>query len=128
MLRDNPETPFVVSVSVESSATRVENVLEEDECQASPDVFFYQGIYHMFFSYRYHLSKVYKIGYASSIDLLNWKRNDSNAGIENSVEGWDSEAVSYPYVFELDSKVYMLYQGNEIGRYGFGLAQMEGYN
>ena len=106
----------------------IENRLEEDECQASADVFFFEGIYHMFFSYRYHLSKVYKIGYAFSGDLLTWTRDDSKAGIEKSSEGWDSESVSYPYVFELDSKIYMLYQGNEIGRNGFGLAELESYN
>ena len=106
----------------------IESTIEEDECQASADVFFYQGLYHMFFSYRYHLSKVYKIGYASSVDLFNWARNDSKAGIEVSETGWDSEAVSYPYVFELDGKIYMFHQGNEIGRYGFGLAELESYN
>ena len=113
---------------VKHSKDIIENVLEEDECQASADVFFYKGIYHMFFSYRYHLSKIYKIGYASSTDLLTWKRNDSKAGMETSETGWDSVAVSYPYVFELDGKVYMFHQGNEIGRYGFGLAEMESYN
>ena len=106
----------------------IENILEEDECQASADVFFYEGIYHMFFSYRFHLSKIYKIGYASSTNLLNWTRDDSKAGMETSATGWDSEAVSYPYVFELDGKVYMFHQGNEIGRYGFGVAEMESYN
>ena len=106
----------------------IESVLDNDECQAGADVFFFKGVYHMFFSYRYHLSKIYKIGYAFSNDLLNWIRDDSKAGIEKSDEGWDSDAVSYPHVFELDGKVYMLHQGNEIGRYGFGLAEMEYYN
>jgi hypothetical protein len=106
----------------------IESILEIDECQASADVFFYQGLYHMFFSYRYHLSKVYRIGYASSINLFDWTRNDLKAGIDVSETGWDSSAVSYPCVFELDGKIYMLHQGNEIGRYGFGLAELESYN
>jgi len=106
----------------------IENVLDENECQAGADVFFYQGIYHMFFSYRHQLSKVYKMGYAFSNDLLNWERDDSIAGLGVSENGWDSESVSYPHVFELDDKVYMLYQGNEIGKYGFGLARLESYN
>lgn len=108
----------------------IENKVEEDECQASPDVFFYEGRYHMFFSYRYNLGfkskeKGYRIGYASSRDLKKWIRNDSDAGIDISEEGWDSEMVSYPHVFELDKKIYMLYQGNELGKYGFGLAVLE---
>jgi hypothetical protein len=30
----------------------------------------------------------------------------------------------YPHVFECDGKVYLLYNGNEFGRYGFGLAEL----
>lgn len=108
----------------------IDNVLEEDECQASPDVFFYKGLYHMWFSYRYNLNfreegRGYRIGYASSTDLLTWNRQDHKAGIEMSDEGWDSESLSYPFVFELDGKILMLYQGNEIGKFGFGLAELE---
>jgi hypothetical protein len=111
----------------------IKNKLEENECQASPDVFFLNERYHMFFSYRYNLGfknkeKGYRIGYASSDDLINWVRDDAKAGIDVSEEGWDSETISYPHVFELDESIYMLYQGNEIGRFGFGLARLEDYN
>ncbi len=30
--------------------------------------------------------------------------------------------ISYPHVFELDGSTYMAYLGNQVGRYGFGLA------
>ena len=107
----------------------IECKLEENEAQASPDVFFRNGIYHMFFCYRYSLGfrskeKGYRIGYASSTDLVNWDRNDEKAGIDVSAEGWDDEMISYPHVFELDNEVYMLYLGNQVGRYGFGLANL----
>jgi hypothetical protein len=69
----------------------------------------------------------YRIGYASSIDLIKWKRDDSKAGIDVSENGWDSEMISYPHVFELDNNVYMLYLGNQVGRFGFGLARLESY-
>lgn len=110
----------------------LENILEDDECQASPDVFFFKGLFHMFFSYRYNLNfkeakRGYRIGYASSNDIYNWSRDDANAGIEVSKDGWDSESVSYAHVFKLDDEIYMLYQGNEIGRYGFGLAKLVDY-
>lgn len=106
--------------------------LEEDEAQASPDVFFYDNKYHMFFCYRYGLGfrgkeKGYRIGYASSDDLLNWERDDSKAGIDVSEEGWDAEMISYPHVFELDNKVYMFYLGNQVGKHGFGIAELERY-
>jgi len=110
----------------------VKDVLESDECQASADVFLFQGRYHMFFSYRYNLEyrssgRGYRIGYAWSDDLFHWTRDDAQAGIEASPEGWDSESISYAHVFSLDGRVLMFYQGNEMGRYGFGLAQLDTY-
>jgi predicted GH43/DUF377 family glycosyl hydrolase len=105
--------------------------VEEDEAQASPDVFRWNGKYHMFFCYRYGSryrgkERGYRIGYASSEDLSQWVRDDSKAGIDVSDDGWDSEMVSYPHVFEADGKIYMAYLGNEVGRRGFGLAVLDG--
>jgi hypothetical protein len=37
-------------------------------------------------------------------------------------DGWDSEMIEYPFVFEHDGLRYMLYNGNGYGRSGFGLA------
>lgn len=105
--------------------------LEADECQASPDVIFANGRYHMFFCYRYSLGyrgrdKGYRIGYASSTDLVSWTRDDGKAGIDVSEDGWDAEMISYPHVFELDGRTLMFYLGNQVGRHGFGLAELEG--
>lgn len=104
--------------------------LGENEAQASPDVFYHEGRYHMFFCYRHGTGyrgheRGYRIGYAHSADLLHWHRNDEMAGIDVSAEGWDSEMVSYPHVFRLDGEVYMMYLGNQVGRHGFGLAILE---
>jgi hypothetical protein len=30
----------------------------------------------------------------------------------------------YPHVFTCDDRVYMLYNGNEFGKFGFGLAEL----
>jgi hypothetical protein len=108
----------------------IENKLEENECQASPDVFFYQNRYHMFFCYKYSLNfrnkeRGYRIGYAYSDDLFDWVRDDSRAGIDVSDEGWDSEMIAYPHIFEFRGNIYMLYLGNQVGRYGFGMAQLQ---
>ena len=105
--------------------------IEADECQASPDVTIANGTYHMFFCYRSSLNYRgreggYRIGYASSTDLVNWRRDDARAGIDVSDEGWDAEMISYPHVFELDGRTLMLYLGNEVGRRGFGLAVLDG--
>ena len=107
--------------------------IENDEAQASPDVFFYNGKYHMFFCYRHSKNYRgkdfgYRIGYASSENLYDWERDDSKAGITVSDgDEWDSEMVSYPHVFELDGQVYMFYLGNQVGKHGFGLAKLIDY-
>lgn len=107
----------------------LEDRLGEHECQACPDVLFRDGRYHMFFSYRHsHRYKTqaggYRIGYAFSDDMLNWQRSDEMAGMTVSAAGWDSQMVNYPHVFMLDGETYMLYQGNEMGRTGIGLAKL----
>jgi hypothetical protein len=110
----------------------IETKVEENEAQASPDVIFYAGKYHMFFCYRYSSNyrgkdNGYRIGYASSNNLVNWIRDDSKAGIDVSAAGWDSEMVSYPHVFELDGSLYMFYLGNAVGKFGFGMAKLINY-
>ena len=109
----------------------IKSRVEEDEAQASPDVFYAGGKYHMFFCYRYSRNyrsneNGYRIGYASSVNLTDWVRDDTKAGIDVSKEGWDSEMISYPHVFELDGQTYMTYLGDQVGRYGFGLAVLDG--
>jgi hypothetical protein len=108
----------------------IENRVEADEAQASPDVSFDGDRYHMFFSYRpssnYRGKNGYRIGYAHSSDLEVWTRDDERAGIDVSPKGWDAEMISYPHVFELDGKTYMAYLGDHVGKYGFGLAVMDG--
>lgn len=110
----------------------IQNKIEENECQASPDVIFYKGRYHMFFCYKYSLNfrnneRGYRIGYASSSDLINWTRNDAKAGIDISKKGWDDQSIAYPHVFELDGFLYMFYLGNQVGRFGFGSAKLIDY-
>ena len=108
----------------------IEDRLGPNECQACPDVAWHNDCYHMFFSYRdSHHYKVgtggYRIGYAWSTDMLAWHRADHMAGIGVSSSGWDSQMASYPHVFLLDGKWFMLYQGNEMGRAGIGIAQLD---
>ncbi|MEC7147019.1 MAG: glycosylase, partial [Pseudomonadota bacterium] len=114
------------------NANIIEYKLGLMESQASPDVIFKNGTYHLFFCYRAgegfrnDKTKSYRIGYARSSDLINWKREDEKVGIDVSHDGWDSNMISYPHVFELDGEIIMLYLGNEFGRNGFGLAKLEG--
>lgn len=110
----------------------IPNFWDEHESQASPDVIYANGKYHMFFCgwvpNNFRETKARRIGYASSDDLINWTRDDSKAGItiSDDILAFDNEMVAYPHVFELDGKTYMLYLGNSVGRHGFGLAELEG--
>jgi predicted GH43/DUF377 family glycosyl hydrolase len=136
---DRPESVFKIRMARSTDGIEwqrlgrdlIESRLEEDECQASPDVIYINGKYHMFFSYKYSYDfrrreRGYRIGYATSTDMINWQRDDSKAGIDVSDDGWDSEMICYPNVFELDGETYMFYLGNGVGRVGFGLAVLEG--
>lgn len=136
---DKPEPVYTIRLAISQDGINwvkqnkdlISTRIEENEAQASPDVFFFEGKYHMFFCYRGSANyrgkeNGYRIGYASSNDLINWERDDSKSGIDVSDEGWDSEMVSYPHVFELDGSVYMFYLGNQVGKNGFGVAKLTG--
>lgn len=95
----------------------------EDEYAISrPSVIYEHGGWKMWYSYR---GQAYRIGYAESDDGRNWNRLDHLAGIEVSLTGWDSQMIEYPFVFDHKSERYMLYNGNDYGRSGFGLAILE---
>lgn len=77
----------------------------------------------MWYSYR---GEAYRIGTAFSTDLKTWSRKDETAGITVSADGWDSEMVCYPQVFEYNDQLWMIYNGNGYGKTGFGLAVWKG--
>jgi hypothetical protein len=109
----------------------IKDKLNPDECQALPTVIRIDQRYHMYFCYRQatdfrkNRDRAYRIGYAYSDDLHHWTRDDESGGIDCSETGWDSDMLCYPHVFRCDDQVYMLYNGNEFGRHGFGLARLE---
>jgi hypothetical protein len=76
--------------------------------------------YRMWYSYR---GDRYRIGYAESRDGIAWTRMDAENVLNVSADGeWDSEMVTYPIVFEHRGRWQMLYNGNDYGRTGIGLA------
>jgi hypothetical protein len=115
---------------IRNSKPIIQNFIGKDECQALPTVIKINSRYHMYFSYRHmtgfrnQKGKGYQLGYAYSDDLFHWIRDDENKGIELSASGWDSEMMCYPNIFSVDNEVYMLYNGNSFGKYGFGLAKL----
>ena len=105
--------------------------LGEEESQALPTVASFSGRHHMFFCYREshdfrrNRERGYRIGYAYSEDLSDWVRDDEAVRIDVTEGEWDSDMQCYPHVFRSEGRVWMLYNGNEFGREGFGLAVLE---
>lgn len=109
----------------------ISNRLNEDECQALPTVLRIGNRYHMYFCYREAIgfrkdpTRGYRLGYAYSDDRCRWTRNDALGGIEPSSSGWDSDMMCYPHIFKCEDTIYLAYNGNEFGKYGFGIARLE---
>lgn len=97
----------------------------EDETRISrASVIRQNGIYRMWYCYAIGEGG-YRMGYGESEDGIGFNRKDGEAGIDPSSEGWDSEMVCYPSVFEHKGQLWMLYCGNGYGRTGFGIAMEE---
>ncbi len=88
---------------------------------AKPSVLKLGGRYFMWYSHR---GASYAIGFAVSDDGLKWRRHDAHAGMAYASEGWDSTMQCYAHVFEAGDALYMLYNGNDYGATGLGLATM----
>jgi hypothetical protein len=105
--------------------------LGEAESQALPTVIELDGRFHMFFCYRQSFdfrtnrARGYRIGHAWSDDLSSWTRDDEGATLEGTPGEWDADMQCYPHAFECDGNAYLLYNGNEFGRGGFGAAVLE---
>ena len=79
----------------------------------------------MWFSYRSGTGQTYRIGHAVMEDGDGWRLELGQSGIDVSADGWDSEMICYPFVFEHRGARFMFYNGNGYGRTGFGLAVLE---
>lgn len=104
--------------------------LNADECQALPTVIYHNKKYHMYFCYRSSFDfrknkeNSYRLGYAYSEDLITWVRADEDIDINFLENEWDSDMQCYPHLFQFKDKIFLLYNGNEFGKEGFGLAEL----
>jgi len=98
---------------------------DDDEYAISrPSVVRAGSSWHMWYSHR---GSSYRIGYAHSEDGVSWRRQDHAAGIDVSTSGWDSHMIEYPFVFQHEGEMFMLYNGNGYGSTGFGIATARGF-
>lgn len=65
----------------------------------------------------------YQPGIAFSDDGIAWHRQDEALGIAPSRDGWDSSMLCYPALVSHGAKRLMFYNGNDMGRAGFGVAE-----
>jgi hypothetical protein len=57
-----------------------------------------------------------------SNDLKKWKMCELNSFSANSIRGFDDKQQCYLSRFSIQDKDFIVYNGNEMGRYGFGIA------
>jgi hypothetical protein len=73
------------------------------------------------FDFRTNPSRSYRLGNAISQDGLKWMRDDSP--VEFPRLEFDSEMRCYPHLVVVGDRRFLLYNGNEFGRWGFGVAE-----
>lgn len=78
--------------------------------------------YVMYFT-RGNVTGEYFPGVAFSRDGLHWDRRDDALGLSLSIDGWDSQTLCYPALVRQGDRWLMFYNGNDMGRDGFGVAE-----
>lgn len=90
-----------------------------------PSVFKNNGKYLMYFTKGTLSGQDYTPGFATSADGYSWVRNDSDLGISLSESGWDSKHLCYPRFISTKFGNYLFYNGNDMGKQGFGVAVLD---
>ena len=99
---------------------------ENEYAISVPRVIKENDLYKMWYSFRGgKKSELYRIGYAESKDGKIWVRKDDLVSIIGENNEWDSNMLCYPFIFDHGGERYMLYNGNDYGKTGFGIAQLE---
>ncbi|WP_343668570.1 hypothetical protein [Paraburkholderia heleia] len=80
--------------------------------------------YRMFYSIRNRDPARYLPGYAESTDGLQWQRRDDLFGLDVANTGWDAESISFGIDIQVAGKTWLLYNGNDFGGTGFGIAEL----
>jgi len=98
--------------------------LQDDEFGIGrPWVLFEDGLFKMWYSVR-SPSCAYRIGYAESLDAINWKRKDDEVQFAGEPGEWETEMQCFGTVIDVGEERYMFYNGNKHGKDGFGVARL----
>jgi predicted GH43/DUF377 family glycosyl hydrolase len=83
------------------------------------------GKYFAWYPVKKTYNKGYRVGYAESDNGEKWQRKDNKVGIDVSPNSWDSESIDKMEVISHKGTKYMLYNGNQFGKDGIGLAVLK---
>ena len=90
-----------------------------------PKIRHLNGMYEMYYTSDSY-TKEYRAGYAQSADGINWTRKDNWSGlVPSKQDSWDSEMACYPVIITTKYGTYMFYDGNGMGKDGFGYAVLD---
>jgi hypothetical protein len=110
----------------------IPDVLGAHECQALPCVSFWDDCFHMVFCYREAVDfrtqrlRGYRLGYATSHDLISWDRHDEVLGLASALrdDHWARDMQCYPHFCVTADSIFLLLNGNEFGKTGFGALKL----
>ena len=89
---------------------------------STPSIIYLNNKFHLWFSVKPNDGQ-YRIGYASSSNGMNWKRDDKLMGLNIGGASFDEYSVCYPNIFIYENYIYMLYSGSFNGKDGFGITR-----
>ena len=109
-----------------AEATKVISVEGDEYRIGRPSVFERpDGTYGMFYTRGFASSGRYDAGLAYSPDGQNWTRVDADIGLTTGGgEEFDALHLCYPRVFSAAGRQWAVYNGNNMGAEGFGLAEL----
>ncbi len=94
----------------------------KENALARPCVVRFGSKYYMWFSKK---GKNYRTGFAYSKDGINWKRNDTLVDLNIGKTSFDNKMICYPFVFPFKKNIYCIYNGNNYGYSGIGMAVLK---
>jgi predicted GH43/DUF377 family glycosyl hydrolase len=81
------------------------------------------GDYEMVYSVRRRSPAQHRLGHARSADGLHWQRNDESFGLIGVPGEWDCDAQCFAAPIDSGGRHWLLYNGNDFGATGLGLAE-----
>lgn len=81
--------------------------------------------YQLFYSIRSRSLAAYRLGYAESKNGIDWIRKDNKMGLDVTPNEFDSNAIMYSSVISVGGNTYCFYNGDNSGKFGFGVAVLE---